>query len=641
MARRGATVIELILGDLGDDLKCCVCLEQLDKPVRLPCDHSMCAGCAQRTLSEYGCCPICKKPATQRAVHPNELLGRLVGRFNHFYDQLGRSLAAEAAAAAGPSQPVKQSPPPPPQAAGAAAGADPVDDFDVPGLEELRRSLRSDVTPTPNAPADISTDEIDAVLAEATELGADARANIERYIETARDGLARAERSEARSPRARAMPRILLAATQSPVNSQLADNSPSAGAKRRHGGGLPSGSGGGSGGGAGRGARLVVAETQMQQYEELNDSPTSEPRSLSPIDTAAAGALVAAASKAAAATKTLSAARPPACPRTRGTPASAARAPDRTNAAVAPAAAGAHAGDRSAVAVSVGACEEADDELCCVCGSGDWEEDNLIVFCARCNMAVHQVCYAVADVPAGDWLCDRCDQPADDAAAVRCAVCPSTTGAFKRTERGRWGGWIHVVCAQWIPGLGFKRAARLEAAAGVDLLRPDRLRLTCSLCAPKQPVASPLQHGGDAPLLASGSAAKGKARAKPRPPADSDGRTSVCVQCTRGKCMAAFHVTCAQHAGCFMQIREAAGGEDVVHEILCPKHSKQVGDRARGCARARSARRAPRSRSRARAAGFSTARVHRQALPATILVEGTPPSTLPGSRGGQKKRRSR
>ncbi|KAJ1624966.1 hypothetical protein T492DRAFT_598144, partial [Pavlovales sp. CCMP2436] len=64
------------------------------------------------------------------------------------------------------------------------------------------------------------------------------------------------------------------------------------------------------------------------------------------------------------------------------------------------------------------------DELCCVCGTGDSEEANLIVFCNRCDLAVHQVCYAVQRVPAGDWLCDRCDQPAEAAEAVRCAVCP-------------------------------------------------------------------------------------------------------------------------------------------------------------------------------------------------------------------------
>ena len=47
-----------------------------------------------------------------------------------------------------------------------------------------------------------------------------------------------------------------------------------------------------------------------------------------------------------------------------------------------------------------GAEEEA---LCCVCGGGDSSKEagNEIVFCERCDMAVHQKCYRVDTIPAG------------------------------------------------------------------------------------------------------------------------------------------------------------------------------------------------------------------------------------------------
>ena len=55
--------------------------------------------------------------------------------------------------------------------------------------------------------------------------------------------------------------------------------------------------------------------------------------------------------------------------------------------------------------VETGAMEDA---LCAVCGGGDSEAPNEIVFCERCELAVHQDCYGVAAVPEGDWLCWPC-----------------------------------------------------------------------------------------------------------------------------------------------------------------------------------------------------------------------------------------
>lgn len=51
---------------------------------------------------------------------------------------------------------------------------------------------------------------------------------------------------------------------------------------------------------------------------------------------------------------------------------------------------------------------DAINALCAVCGDGESKGADQIVFCDRCNVAVHQNCYAVGEIPQGDWLCWPC-----------------------------------------------------------------------------------------------------------------------------------------------------------------------------------------------------------------------------------------
>lgn len=48
--------------------------------------------------------------------------------------------------------------------------------------------------------------------------------------------------------------------------------------------------------------------------------------------------------------------------------------------------------------------------LCAVCGDGTSVASNQIVFCDRCNVAVHQQCYGLSEIPAGEWLCWPCKE---------------------------------------------------------------------------------------------------------------------------------------------------------------------------------------------------------------------------------------
>ncbi len=43
-----------------------------------------------------------------------------------------------------------------------------------------------------------------------------------------------------------------------------------------------------------------------------------------------------------------------------------------------------------------------EDALCAICCSGRSVDPNLIVFCERCDIAVHQQCYGVVEIPEGE-----------------------------------------------------------------------------------------------------------------------------------------------------------------------------------------------------------------------------------------------
>ncbi|CAG8455726.1 10681_t:CDS:10 [Ambispora gerdemannii] len=97
-----------------------------------------------------------------------------------------------------------------------------------------------------------------------------------------------------------------------------------------------------------------------------------------------------------------------------------------------------------------------DPGICCICLEGATTESNMLVYCDgdECEVVCHQECYGIINLPGSDepWYCDRCLASAPE--SVSCILCPNKNGAFRRLKEGeRSGGWVHIVCALWMPGM--------------------------------------------------------------------------------------------------------------------------------------------------------------------------------------------
>lgn len=245
--------------------------------------------------------------------------------------------------------------------------------------------------------------------------------------------------------------------------------------------------------------------------------------------------------------------------------------------------------------------EPHEDVVCMCCFDGTYSEDvNQILFCDGCNATVHQKCYGIAEVPEGNYYCDRClylqknfrSDEVDEAFlknAVRCCLCPLYHGGLKRTTDKRW---VHMSCALWAGSSGAtignltKMAAidikqvPLQSSMPIQMGRPQTSRQ--SSWQPQQTVTSDVclycrVRGG---YVVSCSHVEGS---------ENEDDESV-------KCGAKFHPICAWFAGSYMcaditdptfqgATRDGQYPSGVQFTFLCSKHDSvrrenPVSDRA-------------------------------------------------------------
>ncbi len=152
---------------------------------------------------------------------------------------------------------------------------------------------------------------------------------------------------------------------------------------------------------------------------------------------------------------------------------------------------------------------------------------------------------------------------------MRCPACPLATGAFKRTRNGEDGGWAHVTCTLYHQNMGFDKPKTM------DVVRWDAARTgrrTHSRAAPQQ--LTPLL-----PLQAAGyqyiPEGLKKLKCSLCPAAGRSAADAACgakVQCAYGKCMKAFHVSCALADPALSSTLE--GGKDgATPQIFCAAHA--------------------------------------------------------------------
>ena len=95
-----------------------------------------------------------------------------------------------------------------------------------------------------------------------------------------------------------------------------------------------------------------------------------------------------------------------------------------------------------------------------------------MVFCDQCNICVHQACYGITHIPAGQWLCRTCalgTQP-------KCELCPNRGGAMKSTKSGQ--KWAHVSCALWIPEVSIGCVEKMEPITKISSIPVSQLTCT-------------------------------------------------------------------------------------------------------------------------------------------------------------------
>ena len=171
-----------------------------------------------------------------------------------------------------------------------------------------------------------------------------------------------------------------------------------------------------------------------------------------------------------------------------------------------------------------------DGEVCDICHEGYSEPGDMLVFCDKCNIAVHQGCYGISVVPDGDWMCSVCAHGLSPS-NVKCFICKQPGGAMRRTPEGCY---IHLVCALYTPELSLNFNQPEVLIEGIHRISRERAELVCCICG---------QRGYG------------------------------CVQCSSRSCSTSFHPYCALKAGYLLTTDEKNGV--FLYLCYCQEHTEK------------------------------------------------------------------
>ncbi|EGT56770.1 CBN-ZFP-1 protein [Caenorhabditis brenneri] len=182
---------------------------------------------------------------------------------------------------------------------------------------------------------------------------------------------------------------------------------------------------------------------------------------------------------------------------------------------------------------------------CCVCADDNGWTDNPLIYCDgdNCEVAVHQGCYGIQEVPEGNWYCAKCTKAATMPAGTKneetfcCSLCPFSYGALKNTDQN---GWAHVICALYIPEVRFGNVHSMEPVILSDI-PVEKFQKICYLCQEDRP---------------------------------NDAKKGACMSCNKNNCKRSFHVTCAQRKGLLCE--EGAISRNVKYCGYCDNHLKKA-----------------------------------------------------------------
>ncbi|KAJ1514128.1 putative PHD type zinc finger protein with BAH domain-containing protein [Coelomomyces lativittatus] len=148
-----------------------------------------------------------------------------------------------------------------------------------------------------------------------------------------------------------------------------------------------------------------------------------------------------------------------------------------------------------------------------------------LIECVECGIHVHPTCYGVPLVPKR-FRCAVCVNLKHPTYSLdsHCLLCPSSvqdtwilTKKQLPLKPTLHFNWVHLLCALFLPMLGFKHFAKLEGVFGIETIPSTMYFRTCSLCMQSQ---------------------------------------GVTVQCHHAQCPKLFHVSCAFRYGCVFGLQK-------------------------------------------------------------------------------------